>query len=120
MAHDPDFARRIESIFGELDVEFEAKKMFGGVCYMVDGKMCVGEQSARLMVRFDPAREEEILSRPGARPMEFTGRPMKGYAFVDCDSLKSDKVLADWIDLALSFNAKAKPARKRSAGRRSG
>lgn len=115
MAHDPEFAQRIEAVFTSLGVEYEAKKMFGGICYLVDGKMCVGEQSDRLMVRYDHALDEQILSRPGARAMDFTGKPMRGYAFVDRSHLADDRVLADWIDVALSFNKKAKASRKRVA-----
>ncbi len=93
-------------------VEFERKKMFGGVCFLVDGKMCLGIVKQDLMVRFDPARDEEILAREGAREMDFTNRPMRGYAFVDSCAIENDFRLGEWIGLALEFNPRAKSSKK--------
>ena len=61
----------------------EEKAMFGGLCFMVNDKMCIGVNKGRIMVRFDPAMNDEIMEKEGARPMEFTGRTMKGFVFVD-------------------------------------
>jgi hypothetical protein len=76
--------------------------------------MCVGVESERLMVRLDPARYNEALQKKGCRPMDFTGRVMKGYVFVDIDALITDEQLEYWIVLALEFNKLAKPSRKRN------
>ena len=67
--------------------------MFGGVCFMVNGKMCVGVEKERLMVRLDPEKYEEVLEMNGCVPMDFTGKVMKGYVFVDIDELKTEKKL---------------------------
>jgi TfoX/Sxy family transcriptional regulator of competence genes len=80
---------------------------------MVNDKMCVGVEMERLMVRFDPAKYEEIMEMEGCRPMDFTGRVMKGYAFVDIEALNTKKKLAYWIKLALEYNKIAKPAKKK-------
>ncbi len=64
--------------------------MFGGLCFMVDGKMCVGVESERMMVRFDP-EDTTKYGKTGAAPMDFTGRVMKGFAFVDADAIKTER-----------------------------
>ena len=57
--------------------------MFGGICFMVNGKMCVGVESERMMVRFDPAINNKIMEKDGVGTMDFTKRVMKGFAFVE-------------------------------------
>jgi TfoX/Sxy family transcriptional regulator of competence genes len=86
--------------------------MMGGLCFMVNGKMCVGVEQSRLMARIDPAEQEAALQRPGCKPMDFTGRPMRGFVFVDLAVLKTSKQLAKWLDLALAFNPKAVASKK--------
>ena len=88
--------------------------MFGGLCFMVNDKMCVGVESARLMVRFDPARTEEVMQKEGCTPMDFTGKVMKGYAFVAIEALNSKKKLEYWVNLALEYNAIARSSNKRN------
>ena len=75
--------------------------------------MCVGVESERMMVRLDPEKYDEVMEKPGCRPMDFTGKIMKGYVFVDADALTTHKKLEYWISLALEFNKKAKPAKKK-------
>lgn len=80
---------------------------------MVNGKMCVGVEQERLMVRLDPERYDEAMEKEGCKPMDFTGKIMKGYAFVDIDSLNTKKKLEYWVKLALEFNKKAKASKKK-------
>lgn len=80
---------------------------------MVNDKMCLGVVQARLMVRLDPEIEAASLKRPGCKPMDFTGRPMKGYVFVESDGWDTEKDLRHWVDLALAFNPMAKASKKR-------
>jgi TfoX/Sxy family transcriptional regulator of competence genes len=87
--------------------------MFGGLCFMVNNKMCVGVEQDRLMVRLDPDKYDEVLEEPGVHPMDFTGKPMKGYVFVDVEALKSKKQLDYWMTLALEFNKVAKTSKKK-------
>ena len=87
--------------------------MFGGLCFMVDGKMCVGVEKERMMVRFDPVLGDQIMEMNGVGPMDFTKRVMKCYAFVEIEALKTDKELEYWIGLALDFNKQAKPSKKK-------
>ena len=86
------------------------RKMFGGLTFMVRGHMACGVENDRLMVRVGPAAYDDALDRPHARPMDFTGRPMKGFVFVEPAGLKSDKDLEAWVqrgvDFAMSLPAK--------------
>ena len=113
MAYDTALADRITDALTSRRVNFFTKRMFGGLCVMVNDKMCLGVLDTRLMVRLDPAVEAAALKRPGCRPMDFTGRPMKGYVFVDVDACETEKELAHWIGLALEFNPRAAMAKKR-------
>ena len=59
--------------------------MFGGLCFMVNDKMCLGVEQERLMVRLDPLKVDEVMEKEGCKPMDFTGKVMKGYVFVDIE-----------------------------------
>jgi len=113
MAYNEQLADRMREIISRTHADVEEKRMFGGVCFMVNGKMCVGVSKERLMVRFDPALNDEIMEMNGVGPMDFTKRVMKGFAFVDVEVLKTDKELEYWVGLALDFNKIAKPSKKR-------
>jgi len=91
----------------------EVKKMMGGLTFMVNKKMALGVLRDDLMVRFDPADHEIALRRKGCREMDFTGRPMKGFVFVGPDGTRLTKDLRHWVGIALEYNKKAKPSRKR-------
>jgi len=80
---------------------------------MYNDKMCVGIIKDELMCRIDPALYEALLEKRGCHPMEFTGRPMKGYVLVDETGVKTQKEFDYWIDLALDFNKKAKSSKKK-------
>lgn len=118
MPYDSTLADRVTDLLTARRARFETKAMMGGLCFMVNDKMCLGVTRARLMVRLDPAAEAEALKRPGCRPMDFTGRPMKGYVFVHPEGHDEDKDLKHWVDLALAFNPKAKASKKRQTARR--
>lgn len=80
---------------------------------MVNDKMCIGVESERLMVRLDPSRYDEVMKMDGCMPMDFTGKVMKGYVFVDKDVLNTRKRLEYWVGLALEFNKIAKVSKKK-------
>ena len=113
MAKDSSLTDRVSDALTARRVPFYVKAMFGGHCFMVDDKMCIGAREGRLMVRLDPADEADALSREGCRPMDFTGRPMKGFVWVDEPGYAEDSQLKHWLDLALAFNPKAKASRKK-------
>lgn len=113
MAYNEKLADRTREIISRTHKKVEEKKMFGGLCFMVNGKMCVGVEQHRLMVRLDPERYDEAMEKEGCKPMDFTGKVMKGYVFVDADALGTEKKLGYWINLALEFNSKAKASKKK-------
>ena len=77
--------------------------MFGGLAFLVRGYMTVGVGQDELMVRFDKDKYQEYLKLPGAREMDFTGRPMKGFVFVDPAALSEDQDLKTWIQKSLDY-----------------
>lgn len=111
MAYSETLAARVRQIIPPT-VRVEEKKMMGGLTFMVNGKMCVGVAGNALMFRIDPADYETALAHPACRKMDFTGRPMSGFVFVDEAGLDTDQELIDWVGLALAFNDKAIPSRK--------
>ena len=117
MAFNEKLADRVREIISVNQKKVEEKKMFGGLCFMVNDKMCVGVESQRLMVRLDPNKYDEVIEKDGCRPMDFTGKIMKGYVFVDIDALNTKKKLEYWVNLALDYNKIAKVSKKKKASK---
>lgn len=113
MAYNEKLADRVRELIAPTHKITEEKKMFGGLCFMVNDKMCVGVEEERLMVRLDPGVYEEVMEKEGCRPMDFTGKVMKGYVFVDIEALNTKKKLEYWIKLALDYNKVAKASKKK-------
>jgi TfoX/Sxy family transcriptional regulator of competence genes len=91
----------------------EERKMFGGFCWMLNGKMLCGVEVGRYMFRVGKDLETEALARPGASPMDITGRPMQGFVWVRANKAEG-KDLDSWIELASQYVG-ALPPKKRSA-----
>jgi TfoX/Sxy family transcriptional regulator of competence genes len=113
MAYNEKLADRVREMIALTHKNVEEKAMFGGLCFMVNEKMCVGVEKERLMVRLDPAKYDEAIEKEGCNPMDFTGRIMKGYVFVDVDALHTNKKLQYWIMQALEYNKIAKASKKK-------
>lgn len=112
MSYNEQLTTRVrESLKGQKKVV--EKKMFGGITFMVNDKMCVGVVKDEIMTRIDPAVYDKALKRKGCHEMRFTGKPMKGFVFVRPEGTKRKKDLEYWVGLALDFNTKAKAAKKR-------
>ena len=112
MAFDQFLADRIQFALKSKTNRIEEKRMFGGLCFMVDNKMCIGVVKNELMARVDPEEYDELLKKSGAREMDFTNRPMKGFIFVQPEGLDSSESLDFWIDKCLKYNPKAKSSKK--------
>ncbi|WP_299796868.1 TfoX/Sxy family protein [uncultured Maribacter sp.] len=90
--------------------ELEEKKMMGGLTFMVNGKMCIcimfdkKSEEDKLMVRVGKLNYEELLNKPGSRPMDFTGKPLRGFVFIGPDGFDTEDDLDFWVDKALEFN----------------
>lgn len=113
MAYNEKLANHVRELIALTHTDVEEKSMFGGLCFMVNGKMCVGVEKERLMVRLDPAVYETVMEKEGCAPMDFTGKVMKGYVFVDAAVLNTKKKLNYWLQLALTYNNIAKASKKK-------
>lgn len=123
MAFDAGLAERVRDVLGNWPGVSE-RAMFGGLAFLVDGKMFVGINNSTLMARVGPARHADALALPHVRPMDFTGRPMRGYVYVDPPGLRDDQELAAWVQWCVGHVAAlpAKPpktAKPASAGQAS-
>ena len=116
MPYDSKLADKIRTYLAQFPkVKVEEKKMFSGLTFMVNGKMCVGVSGEKLMCRFDPALQQQIAEKEGYKPMIMKAREYKGYCYVDPSALTSAKALQSWVDLCLEFNGKAKASGKKKS-----
>ena len=113
MPYDEFLSDRIRKAFRDQHTSFEEKKMMGGVCFLVNGKMCAGVVKDKLMARIDPDMQEQALNRKGCTEMDFTRKPMKGFVFVEPEGTDMESDLDYWIKLCLDFNPKAKASKKK-------
>jgi TfoX/Sxy family transcriptional regulator of competence genes len=111
MAYNEKLASRVRELIALTHKNVDEKAMFGGLCFMVNDKMCVGVEKERLMVRLDPLKYDEVVEKEGCKPMDFTGRVMKGYVFVDIAALNTKNKLAYFINLALEYNKIARSSK---------
>jgi len=112
MAVDEKLADRVREIIAITHKKVKEKRMFGGLCFMVNGKMCVCTREGRIMVRVDTDEFEKLLEKDGCEPMNFTGRTMSGFVYVNERVLRSKKQLDYWVQLGLVFNKKARASKK--------
>ncbi len=119
MAFNDNTVQRIREFFQQKDVDFYEKKMFSGVCFMVDDKMCCGTHIDKktgddfLLCRLGEEAYLKALEMEHVVPMEFTGKPMKGYVYVTALGHQSAKDLNYWLQLCLDFNPLAKSSKKK-------
>ena len=109
MAYNEYQADRIRQRLSRLNLTNE-KKMMGGLIFMVNDKMCLGldiDKSTgkdRLMVRVGKAKHDQLIFKKGSRDMDFTGKVMRGFLFIDPDGFDTEDDLDFWIEKALHFN----------------
>lgn len=103
MAYDEGVAERIREVFDGRD-DIVEKKMFGGIAFMHRGNMCCGIVDDVLMARVGPKPYADALGRVHAREMNFTGKPMKGFVYVDPAGFAEDAELRDWIARCEAFS----------------
>lgn len=102
MAYDEVLSERVRELTG-----LAPKKMFGGVAYLLDGNMAVGVHADDLIVRCSREDYPVLLTEPGAKPFEMTGRAMTGWLLVSGDTLDDD-VFRTWVSRGVDF-AKSLP-----------
>ena len=114
MAYDEHLADRIRRILKSRKVAFNDKRMMGGLIFMVNDKMCCGIHidkkfgDSLLMAKIGAFQYEKEIVKEVCLPMDFTGRPMKGFIFITPKGFDRDADLYYWINIALDFNLKAK------------
>lgn len=108
MAFDESLADRVRDVLAPR-AELTERRMFGGIAFMVGGNMAVGVLGGDLMVRLDPVDAGRALAEPHVRPMDFTGKPMKGMVFVGPDGTVANAELAAWVDAGADHAASLPP-----------
>src|SRR6266568_4602907 len=96
MPFDEALAERVRTLLRGSH-SLKERRMFGGLAFMVNGHMCCGIVGEDLVVRVGPEEHEQALSRSHVRPMNFTGRPMKGFVYVDSGGYRTKISLKTWI-----------------------
>ena len=104
MAYDQALADRVRKALSRRKGITE-KNMFGGVSFLLNGKMCCGVLKNILVVRVNPGQSDALLKKPRVRPMDFTGRPMKGFLYVGSGGYKTDKKLLGWVERGFDYAA---------------
>ena len=102
MAYNEEVALRVREALGEREGLTE-RKMFGGLGFMLNGNMCCGIVKDELMVRVGTENYHDALDQPYARPMDFTGRAMNGFVYVDVQGLKEDGALKQWLERGVAY-----------------
>jgi TfoX/Sxy family transcriptional regulator of competence genes len=113
MPFDEVLASRVKAALGRSR-RVETKRMFGGITFMVQGKMCVSVGKDRIMCRIDPALHGAALQHKGCRTVVMKGRPYRGYVHVDAEVVRTKDALDFWVGLALDYNGKAKSSTRRT------
>jgi TfoX/Sxy family transcriptional regulator of competence genes len=104
MPRNDALTNRVQAALGHIP-SVEQKRMFGGITFMVRGKMCISVNTERIMCRIDPAIHDAALERTGCRTVVMKRRQYRGYVYVDAEAVKSKHDLDYWIGLALSYNS---------------
>ncbi|APW60976.1 TfoX/Sxy family protein [Paludisphaera borealis] len=94
-------ARTRDALVREKDIS--EKKMFGGLCFLLHGKLLVGVYGDSLLLRLGPDGAKAALKEPHVRQMDMGGRPMKGWVIVEPEGVDADRQLAGWIERAVEF-----------------
>ena len=108
MAYDEGLSFRVEEILADTSA-FIAKKMFGGIGYLIRGNMTCGVIQNALIIRLSQQDYQTALQKPNTRKFEMTGKEMRGWLLVDPDGTSDDNDLQNWINSALQFSATLPP-----------
>lgn len=104
MPYDENLAERVRQALG-AQAGFVEKKMFGGLCFLLNGNMCCGVREDDLIVRVGPGQYAELVEQPHARPMDLTGRALKGLIYVGPGGYQTDDALSLWLKRGVDFAA---------------
>jgi hypothetical protein len=105
MAYNKELAEKVRAYLKNISqIKIEEKKMFGGLAFMINGKMCVNVSGENLMCRFDPSLTTELAGKPGFKTMVMKGRTYKGYCYVEPEGFQDTHDFEYWIDICLTYN----------------
>ncbi len=114
MAYNTKLADRIRAYLDNFpNLKLEEKKMFRGLTFMVNDKMCISVSEDNMMCRFDPNLHEEVEEKQGFLRMMMRGKDYKGYCYVEPTGFKTKIDFKYWVDLCLDFNERAKSSKKK-------
>jgi len=102
MGFDEGTAQRVRDVLGPATGLTE-RRMFGGISFLLDGNMCCGVVENDLVVRVGPQQYDAMLSEPHARPMDFTGRPLRGFVYVAPAGFDTETALEQWLARGMRF-----------------
>lgn len=108
MAYSEGLAERVRALVTEMPGLTE-KKMFGGLAFMLNGNMACGVLGEELMVRVGPDGYDDALEQRYTRPMDYTGRPIKGMVYVEEDAISEDDGLGNWVTRGVDFAGSLPP-----------
>lgn len=115
MAYDNELAQRVRDYLRHVPgITIGEKKMFGGLAFLVNGKMCVNVAGIGLMCRYDDRQAAAVAKRPGYRPMTMKGKYLPGYCYVGPEGFSEADDFSYWMELCLAFNDSAKASKKAS------
>ena len=112
MPYDEQFCDRIEPMI-MMREGVSKKNMFGGIAFLINGNMSIGIWKDLLVVRLTKEKADEHLQKKNVRPMDITGKPMKGWIFVEPEGYKQDKDLWNWIEEGYEFANSLPPKQKK-------
>ncbi|MBS1491380.1 MAG: TfoX/Sxy family protein [Bacteroidetes bacterium] len=114
MAYNLQLADRVRAYLESFPkLTIEEKKMFRGLAFLINGKMCLNISGNNLMCRFDPDLTQTIVERKGFLPMVMRGKKYKGYGYVEPVGFQSEQDFQFWVTLCLDFNDRANSSKKR-------
>jgi TfoX/Sxy family transcriptional regulator of competence genes len=108
MAFDGDLAARVREVLDRVR-GVEERRMFGSLCFLLNGNLLVGVWQDALIARLGPDQAAEALREPHVRRFDVTGKPMKGWVLVGPEGVEDDARLRDWVDRATEFVATLPP-----------
>ncbi|MEJ5051980.1 TfoX/Sxy family protein [Chryseobacterium culicis] len=113
MAYSTELADRVRERLSIIkNIEVEEKKMFSGLSFLVNGKMCINISHDNLMCRYDPELEDEVSEKKGFLPMIMKGKQLNGYCYVEPIGFQKADDFEYWITICLDYNPVAKASKK--------
>ncbi|MEW5249603.1 TfoX/Sxy family protein [Microbulbifer sp. 2201CG32-9] len=106
MSYNQELAKKIRELLADNEGLSE-KQLFGGLAFMLNGNMACGVVGEELLVRVGPDNYQQALGERFTRPMDFTGRPLKGMVYVEEDAIAAD--LGEWVSRGAEFAGNLPP-----------